>query len=190
MTGQRGASGSRQIADRTWITEAMVRAPGPFVLRQGPLRSRCGAGVRSAMPIGSHILRNVRVLSSVALRTGRYHGRRWSAMPLPFDADHFDRLARIVRTDPRDICPPERRRTSSNASRRMPQASLGIANGHGGAVILAVANDSSVSPRIDLSRGDGRRKLSCVRGGPLLEQSPPCLSLRTAPRSGRRPISF
>jgi len=47
----------------------------------------------------------------VALMTGRYIYRTpiWSSiMPLPVDADHFDRwLALFEQTPRRDICPPE-----------------------------------------------------------------------------------
>lgn len=55
----------------------------------------------------SHIERMVDFWSSVALMTGRYHGRPVEAhTPLPIDASHFDRWLGLFRKTAEDICTP------------------------------------------------------------------------------------
>lgn len=54
-----------------------------------------------------HLDRMVAFWSSVALMTGRYHGRPVPAhTPLPIDAAHFDRWLGLFRDTAHDVCTP------------------------------------------------------------------------------------
>lgn len=54
-----------------------------------------------------HLERMVAFWSSVALMTGRYHGRPVPAhAPLPIDAAHFDRWLALFRETAAEVCPP------------------------------------------------------------------------------------
>ncbi len=57
---------------------------------------------------GPHLDRMVAFWSSVALMTGRYHGRPVPAhTPLPISAAHFDRWLGLFRETAREVCTPE-----------------------------------------------------------------------------------
>lgn len=54
---------------------------------------------------GPHLERMVAFWSSVALMTGRYHGRPVPAhVPLPVDASHFDRWLALFRETAQEVC--------------------------------------------------------------------------------------
>ncbi len=54
-----------------------------------------------------HLERMVAFWSSVALMTGRYHGRPVpSHTPLPIDASHFDRWLGLFRETAQELCTP------------------------------------------------------------------------------------
>ena len=56
----------------------------------------------------AHIVKLCAFWSSVALMTGRYHGTPMAKhLPLPVDADHFDRWLELFELAAREICPPE-----------------------------------------------------------------------------------
>jgi hemoglobin len=56
---------------------------------------------------GPHLERMVVFWSSVALMTGRYHGRPVPAhTPLPIDGAHFDRWLALFRETAREVCTP------------------------------------------------------------------------------------
>lgn len=55
-----------------------------------------------------HLKRMVAFWSSVALMTGRYHGRPLPAhTPLPIDSVHFERWLQLFRETARELCAPE-----------------------------------------------------------------------------------
>lgn len=55
----------------------------------------------------SHIKRMRAFWSSVALMSGRYHGRPMPAhASLPVDGDHFDRWLALFEETAREVCPP------------------------------------------------------------------------------------
>jgi hemoglobin len=55
-----------------------------------------------------HLERMVAFWSSVALMTGRYQGRPMQKhLPLPIDAEHFDRWLALFRDTAREVCPPQ-----------------------------------------------------------------------------------
>src|SRR6056297_1646629 len=57
---------------------------------------------------GPHLERMVAFWSSVALMTGRYHGRPVPAhTPLPIGPAHFDRWLRLFRQTAQEVCTPE-----------------------------------------------------------------------------------
>lgn len=57
---------------------------------------------------GPHLDRMTAFWSSVALKTGRYHGRPVPAhLPLPIDAQHFERWLVMFRQTATDLCSPE-----------------------------------------------------------------------------------
>jgi hemoglobin len=56
---------------------------------------------------GPHLERMVAFWSSVALMTGRYHGRPVPAhTPLPIEGAHFDRWLALFRETAREVCTP------------------------------------------------------------------------------------
>ena len=56
---------------------------------------------------GPHLDRMVEFWSSVALMTGRYHGAPMPKhLPLPVEAEHFDRWLDLFRQTAQEICPP------------------------------------------------------------------------------------
>lgn len=56
---------------------------------------------------GSHLERMVDFWSSVALMTGRYHGRPVPAhIPLALDSAHFERWLALFRATAREVCTP------------------------------------------------------------------------------------
>ena len=71
--------------------------------------------------------------SSVALMTGRYHGTPMAKhLPLPVDADHFDRWLELFEATAREICPPEAEAHFVERARRIAASlELGIAGGQG-----------------------------------------------------------
>jgi hemoglobin len=80
-----------------------------------------------------HLQRMCAFWSSVALMTGRYHGTPMAKhVPLPVDAEHFDRwLALFVQTAG-EVCPPEAEKRFVELARRIAESlELGIASRHG-----------------------------------------------------------
>jgi hemoglobin len=54
-----------------------------------------------------HLERMFAFWSSVALMSGRYHGQPMQKhMPLPIDADHFDRWLALFAETAHEVCPP------------------------------------------------------------------------------------
>jgi hemoglobin len=55
-----------------------------------------------------HLQRMCAFWSSVALLSGRYHGQPMQKhLPLPVDADHFDRWLALFEATARELCPPK-----------------------------------------------------------------------------------
>jgi hemoglobin len=140
MTGaERRERISAEIADRTGITEAMIeRLVHAFYakVRSDPVLAPVfEARIADWEP---HLAQMCAFWSSVALMTGRYHGTPMvKHMPLPVDADHFDRWLALFEQTARDICPPEAAAHFIERARRIAASlELGIANGQG--VMLAV----------------------------------------------------
>ena len=71
--------------------------------------------------------------SSVALMSGRYHGTPMAKhMPLPVDADHFDRWLALFEATAREVCTPEAATHFVELARRIAASlELGIAGSQG-----------------------------------------------------------
>ncbi|HLZ64674.1 MAG TPA: group III truncated hemoglobin [Aliidongia sp.] len=71
--------------------------------------------------------------SSVALMSGTYHGQPMKLhLPLPIDAEHFDRWLALFEATARELCPPEAAaRFLERAHRIAESLELGIAVGNG-----------------------------------------------------------
>ncbi len=77
----------------------------------------------------SHLKRMCDFWSSVALMTGRYHGTPMAKhLPLPVDAEHFDRWLVLFEESAREICPPKAADHFIERARRIAESlEIGIA---------------------------------------------------------------
>ncbi len=130
----RRAQATAEISERTGIDEAMIQA----------LVHRFYARVREDSllgPIfeariadwGPHLERMCAFWSSVALMTGRYHGQPMRMhLPLPVDAEHFDRWLALFEEAAGEICPPAAAAHFMERARRVAESmELGIAGSQG-----------------------------------------------------------
>ena len=135
MTGaERRQAITTEIAERTGITETMierlVRGFYAKVRTDAVLAPIFEARIRDWVP---HLKQMFAFWSSVALMTGRYHGTPMvKHMPLPVDADHFDRWLDLFEATARQICPPQAAAHFIERARRIAASlELGIAGGQG-----------------------------------------------------------
>jgi hemoglobin len=135
MTGaERREAITAEIAERTGITETMierlVRGFYAKVRTDAVLAPIFEARIRDWEP---HLKQMFAFWSSVALMTGRYHGTPMvKHMPLPVDADHFDRWLDLFESTARQICPPQAAAHFIERARRIAASlELGIAGGQG-----------------------------------------------------------
>jgi hemoglobin len=123
-----------EIAQRTGIDEAMIeRLIRAFYARvtDDPLLGPVfAARIADWEP---HLQRMFAFWSSVALMTGRYHGQPMRVhLPLPVDAEHFDRWLALFEETARDICPPVAADHFIERARRIAESlELGLAVHHG-----------------------------------------------------------
>jgi hemoglobin len=135
MTGaERREAITAEIAERTGISEAMierlVRCFYAKVRTDAVLAPIFEARIRNWEP---HLKQMFAFWSSVALMTGRYHGTPMvKHLPLPVDADHFDRWLDLFEATAREICPPQAvAHFIERAQRIAASLELGIAGGQG-----------------------------------------------------------
>ena len=123
-----------EIMERTGIDEAMIeRLVHGFYAKVradavlGPIFE---ARIRDWEP---HLAQMRAFWSSVALMTGRYHGTPMAKhLPLPVDADHFDRWLELFEQTAHEICPPQAEAHFVERARRIAASlELGIAGAHG-----------------------------------------------------------
>jgi hemoglobin len=123
-----------EISERTGITEEMiervVRAFYARVREDAVLAPIFEARIHDWEP---HLQQMCAFWSSVALMSGRYHGTPMvKHMPLPVDAEHFDRWLALFEATARDLCPPEAEAHFVERARRIAASlELGIAGGQG-----------------------------------------------------------
>lgn len=132
--GARRAQITAEIIERTGIDEAMIER----------LVHRFYARIREDALLGPvfmsritdwprHLQRMCAFWSSVALMNGRYHGQPMQVhLPLPVDAEHFDRWLALFEATARDVCPPTAANHFMERARRIAESlELGIAGRHG-----------------------------------------------------------
>ena len=131
---ERRALISQAIAAETGIDEAMIeRLVRAFYQRVqadpliGPVFA---ARIADWEP---HLQRMFAFWSSVALMTGRYHGSPMQKhLPLPVDAEHFDRWLKLFEETVNDLCNPKAAEHFMERARRIAESlELGIAGANG-----------------------------------------------------------
>lgn len=133
----RRAAITAEIVERTGIDEAMIeRLVHAFYgrVRRDPLLAP--AFEERIEEWEPHLERMCAFWSSVALLSGRYHGRPMEKhMPLPVDAEHFDRWLALFEETAREVCPPAAAEHFLERAHRIAESlELGIA-GHNGAML-------------------------------------------------------
>ncbi len=85
-----------------------------------------------------HLAQMCAFWSSVALMSGRYHGAPMPKhLPLPVDAEHFDRWLALFEATAREVCPPAAQAHFIERARRIAASlELGIAGANG--VLLGI----------------------------------------------------
>ena len=127
-----------EISERTGIDEVMIeRLVRGFYAK---VRADVVLGPIFDTRIGDwerHLQQMCAFWSSVALMSGRYQGTPMvKHLPLPVDADHFDRWLALFEATAREICPPQAEAHFVERARRIAASlELGIAGGQG--VLLA-----------------------------------------------------
>src|SRR4249919_2494403 len=140
MTGaERREAITAGIMEKTGITEAMIEQ----LVRAFYARVRADVVLAPVFETRildwePHLQRMFAFWSSVALMSGRYHGSPMAKhMPLPVDADHFDRWLQLFEATAREVCAPEAATHFVELARRIAASlELGIAGTHG--VMLGV----------------------------------------------------
>ena len=135
MTGaERREAITAEIAEKTGITEVMierlVRGFYAKVRSDVVLAPVFEARIKDWEP---HLAQMCAFWSSVALMTGRYHGTPMvKHMPLPVDADHFDRWLELFEAAAAELCPqPAGAHFVERARRIAASLEMGIASGQG-----------------------------------------------------------
>jgi hemoglobin len=125
---------SEEIAARTGITEAMIE----HLVHEFYAKVRADEMLAPVFAARIHnweplLAQMCAFWSSVALMTGRYHGTPMvKHMPLPVDADHFDRWLDLFEQTAREVCPPEAEAHFVERARRIAASlELGVANANG-----------------------------------------------------------
>jgi len=128
-----------EITAKTGITEAMierlVRGFYAKIRADAVLAPIFEARIADWEP---HLARMCAFWSSVALMSGRYHGAPMPKhLPLPVDADHFDRWLALFEAAAREVCPPEAEAHFVERARRIAASlEFGIAGAQG--VLLGI----------------------------------------------------
>ena len=127
-----------EIVSRTGITEPLierlVRGFYAKVRADTVLGPIFAARIEDWEP---HLARMCAFWSSVALMSGRYHGTPMARhLPMPIDADHFDRWLGLFEITAREVCPAEAAAHFVELARRIAASlELGIAGAQG--ILLA-----------------------------------------------------
>ena len=135
MTGaERREAITAEIMERTGITETMierlVRGFYAKVRSDALLAPIFEARIADWEP---HLKQMCAFWSSVALMSGRYQGTPMvKHMPLPVDAEHFDRWLSLFEETAREVCAPPAATHFVELARRIAASlELGIAGGQG-----------------------------------------------------------
>jgi hemoglobin len=138
IAAERRAQATASIQQETGIDEAMIQqlvhAFYDRIRADALLAPIFAARISDWTP---HLERMCEFWSSVALLTGRYHGRPMQKhWPLDIDARHFDRWLALFEDTARSLCPPAAAEHFIERARRIAESlELGAATKHG--VMLA-----------------------------------------------------
>jgi hemoglobin len=131
---ERRAAITAQIQTETGIDEAMIEC----LVRGFYARVRDDAVLSPIFASRiddweTHLERMCAFWSSVALMSGRYHGQPMAKhLPLPVDAQHFDRWLALFEQTAQELCPPRAVEHFMERARRVGESlELGIAGAHG-----------------------------------------------------------
>src|SRR3954462_6333472 len=123
-----------EIMQRTGIDEAMIERLGhgfyAKVRADAVLGPIFDVRIKDWEP---HLAQMCAFWSSVALMSGHYHGTPMAKhLPLPVDAEHFDRWLGLFEATAREVCPPEAAQHFVERARRIAESlELGIATHRG-----------------------------------------------------------
>ena len=131
---ERRALITAEIVERTGIDETMIRRLVHGFYEK--VRADAMLGPVFAAHIADwdpHLERMCAFWSSVALLSGRYHGRPMEKhLPLPVDAQHFDRWLALFEETARELCPDNAAEHLIERARRIAESlEIGIAGRHG-----------------------------------------------------------
>jgi hemoglobin len=153
---ERRAAMAAEISERTGIDEAMIeRLVRAFYAK---LQGDPMLGPVFAERIADwepHLQRMCAFWSSVALMTGRYHGRPMEKhLPLSVDGRHFDRWLAVFGETAREVCPPAAAEHFIERAGNIAQSlELGIAGKHG---ILLLGDERLRRPDGEVHLGESR----------------------------------
>ncbi|MCP1336899.1 group III truncated hemoglobin [Futiania mangrovi] len=101
-----------------------------------------------------HLARMCAFWSSVALLSGRYHGRPMPAhVRLPVDARHFDRWLALFEATARDLCPPAAAEYFVERAHRIAESlEMGVASVNG---VMLGRGQRYRNPALDAPKGGG-----------------------------------
>lgn len=126
----RRVAAAAEIVARTGIDEDMIRT----LVHRFYERVRADAVLGPVFEArisdwGPHLERMCAFWSSVALHTGRYHGRPMQKhAPLPVDASHFNRWLELFAVTAGEVCPPNAAELFIEKARMIAESlELGIA---------------------------------------------------------------
>jgi hemoglobin len=107
-TPERRPQSTAEIVERTGIDEPMIEALVHAFYAKVRLDPLLAPVFRARIEDwGPHLERMCAFWSSVALLSGRYHGRPTEKhAALPIDARHFDRWLALFEETARELCPP------------------------------------------------------------------------------------
>ena len=131
---ERRARIKAEIAEKTGINEEMIETLVRRFYRN--VRNNAVLGPVFEARIADwecHLARMSAFWSSVALMTGRYHGRPMDAhLPPPVDAAHVDISLQIFAATANEVCPPSAASHIIERARRIAESlEIGIAMRHG-----------------------------------------------------------
>lgn len=146
-----------EITQRTGIDEAMierlVRSFYACVRNDDLLGPVFAARISDWEP---HLQKMFAFWSSVALMTGRYHGRPMAKhLPLPIDGRHFDRWLTLFAETAHDVCPvPAAEHFIERAHRIAESLELGIATTAG---VMLQKGERLTRPELDDAADNSQR---------------------------------
>ena len=130
----RRAAVAARIAAETGVDEPMIEVLVRRFYEKVRADALLGPVFETRIPDWEpHLQRMCAFWSSVALMTGRYHGTPMTRhLPLPVDAEHFDRWLALFEETAREFCPAKAADHFIERARRIAESlEIGIAGSNG-----------------------------------------------------------